>query len=208
MKRVRIVEFAALGLGIGLAPTCAPAQSVDIPLNYAVNTDYNYGGHIANPVLILTINVGVNGGPALPYAFDTGSSVFLTPNGLFTGGTPTIPSVESYGSPAGNTFGGNIYQIAASSLQYYAAPGATSGGVSLSTSGAYNVASYTSLNGGTCPRSRSEPRRLVCSVHRVWASPRMCLEGSLVWAAFSVKRSCQTPRRAMSSRQMVRVSPH
>ncbi len=148
---MRIVEFAALSLSIGLTPAFALAQSVDIPLNYTVNTGYNYGGHIANPVLILTINVGVNGGPALPYAFDTGSSVFLTPNGLFTGGTATIPSVESYGSPAGNSFGGNIYQIAASSLQYYAAPGATSGGISLSTSGAYNVASYTSLNGGALP---------------------------------------------------------
>jgi autotransporter-associated beta strand protein len=124
---------------------------VDVPLNYAVNTGHNYGAPISNPVLILTINVGVNGGPALPYAFDTGSSVFLTPTGLFTGGTPTIPNVESYGSPAANTFGGSLYQIAASSLQYYAAPGATSGGVPLSASGSYNVASYTSLNGGALP---------------------------------------------------------
>jgi autotransporter-associated beta strand protein len=156
MKRVRIVAFTTLGLSIGLAPTFALAQSVAIPLNYAVNTGYNYGTPIANPTLILTINVGVSGGAAQPYAFDTGSSVFLTPNSVLAGGTSTVlaaglSSVESYGSPAGATFGGNLYQIKASSLQFYATPGATSGGVSLSASGNYNVASYTSLNGTTLP---------------------------------------------------------
>ena len=86
MSCVRMVEFAALGLGIGLMPRLSLAQSVDIPLNYAVNTGSNYGGHIPNPVLVLTINVGVNGGAALPYAFDTGSSVFLTPIRALAGG--------------------------------------------------------------------------------------------------------------------------
>jgi autotransporter-associated beta strand protein len=154
MKRVGIVEFAALGLSIGLTPTSALAQSVDIPLNYAVNTGHNYGGHIANPVLILTINIGVNGGVAQPYAFDTGSSVFLTPSGVFTGSTVLatgVGNVETYGSPGGNTFSGNLYQVPASSLQFYTAPGATSGGISLSTSGNYNVASYTLLNGSVPP---------------------------------------------------------
>jgi autotransporter-associated beta strand protein len=129
---------------------------VAIPLNYAVNTGHNYGAPIANPTLILTINVGVNGAAARPYAFDTGSSVLLAPNAVFAGGTSTVlasglSNVESYGSPAANTFGGNLYQVKASSLQFYAAPGATSGGISLGTSGNYNVASYTSENGGTPP---------------------------------------------------------
>ena len=156
MNRVRIAVFAALGVSIGLTPTFALAQSVDIPLNYALNTGYNFGAPVSNPILILTINVGVNGGAARPYAFDTGSSIFLTPSGVFTGGTSTVlasgvSNLETYGSGAGNTFGGNLYQATASSLQFYAAPGATSGGISLSTSGNYNVASYTSLNGGALP---------------------------------------------------------
>jgi hypothetical protein len=86
MKCVRIVAFATLGLNIGLTPTFALAQSVAIPLNYAVNTGHNYGAPIANPTLILTINVGVNGAAARPYAFDTGSSVLLAPNAVFAGG--------------------------------------------------------------------------------------------------------------------------
>ena len=154
MKRVRVLEFAALGLSVGLTPTFALAQSVDISLNYAVNTGYNYGGHIANPVLILTINVGVNGGAAQPYAFDTGSSVFLSPSGVFTGATVLasgVGNVETYGSGSGNRFSGNLYQAPVSSLQFYAAPGATSGGISLGTSGNYNVASYTLLNGSAPP---------------------------------------------------------
>jgi autotransporter-associated beta strand protein len=156
MKRVGIVEFAALGLSIGLTPPFALAQSVDIPLNYAVNTGHNYGFSNSNPVLILTINVGVNGGAAQPYAFDTGSSVFLAPNGTFSGATSTvlgsnISNVESYGASGGNIFSGNLYQVPFSSLQFYAAPGATSGGISLGTSGNYNVASYTLLNSNALP---------------------------------------------------------
>ncbi len=147
--RNRIVELAALGLSIGLAPTLALAQSVDLPLNYAVNTDHNYGSKIASPVLILTINVGVNGGAAQPYAFDTGSSVFLTPSGVFTGGTSSVLAsgvhIDTYGGAG--SFSGDLYQVTASSLKFYAAPGATSGGISLQSSGNYNAASYTSLNG-------------------------------------------------------------
>src|ERR1035437_9538890 len=83
-----------------------------------------------------------------------GSSVFLTPSGVFTGSTVLatgVGNVETYGSPGGNTFSGNLYQVPASSLQFYTAPGATSGGISLSTSGNYNVASYTLLNGSVPP---------------------------------------------------------
>ena len=161
MKRVRIVKLAALGLGIGLTPTAALAQSVDIPLNYALNTGYNYGFSNSSPILILQINVGVNGGAAQSYAFDTGSSVFLAPNGTFTGGTSTIlapgvSNVESYGTSPKSVFTGDLYQVAVSSLQFYASPGATSGGISLGTSGNYNVASYTTytLSNGNTPSSQ------------------------------------------------------
>src|SRR5262249_33433644 len=44
------------------------------------------------------------------------------------------------------TFSGDVYQISASSLKFYATKGATSGGISLSTSGNYNVGSYTQLH--------------------------------------------------------------
>jgi len=146
MKRVRIVEFAALGLSIGLTPTFALAQSVDIPLNYALNTGANYGSATSNSVLILTINVGVNGAAAQPYAFDTGSAVFLTPSGVFPGGTSSVlasgAKIDTYGGVA--AFYGDIYQTAASSLKFYATPGATSGGISLATSGNVNAASYSS----------------------------------------------------------------
>ena len=161
MKRVGIVEFAVLGLGIGLTPISALAQSVDIPLNYALNTGHNYGFSNSGSILILQINVGVNGGAAQPYAFDTGSSVFLAPNGTFTGGTSTvlaagITNVESYGTSPKSAFTGDLYQIPVSSLQFYAAPGATSGGISLGTSGNYDVASYTTytLSNGNTPSSQ------------------------------------------------------
>jgi len=141
MKRVGIVAFA--GLGIGICPTLALAQSVAIPLNYAINTSYNYGSP-SDPALILTINIGVNGGAAKPYAFDTGSAIFLTPNGTFSGTPSSTVSLDTYGGVA--TFTGNVYQTAASSLQYYATPGATSGGITLGTSGSYNVTSYTTYS--------------------------------------------------------------
>jgi autotransporter-associated beta strand protein len=132
----------------------AAAQSVAIPLNYALNTGNNFGAPISNPVLILTINVGVNGGAAQSYAFDTGSASFLTPNGLFTGARVLASDVdiEAYGIGSSlSTFKGDVYQISASSLKFYAAPGATSGGISLGTSGNYNVGSYTKLNDNPPP---------------------------------------------------------
>jgi autotransporter-associated beta strand protein len=148
MRRVFRTSASLLGVALACAVAQgAAAQSVDIPLNYALNTFRNFGGSIPGPVVILTINVGVNGGAAQAYAFDTGSAVFLTPNGVFSG-TPLAPNVDidTYGGI--HTFGGDLYQIPASSLKFYAAQGATSGGVTLSSSGVYNVGSYTTLNGG------------------------------------------------------------
>src|SRR5262249_174507 len=134
----------------------AVAQSVDIPLNFAVNHDFNYGFTSTVPVLILTINAGVNGRAAQPYAFDTGSSVFLAPNGTFAGPTSSVLAsainIDTYGGGrSGSTFAGDAYQIAASAIKFYGAPGATSGGVSLGSSGYYNVGTYSSLNGSAPP---------------------------------------------------------
>ena len=129
----------------------AAAQSVDIPLNYAVNTGLNFGGSTPGPVLILTINVGVNGGTAQAYVFDTGSASFLTPNGVFTGATRLASDVNIETYSGTHTFNGDVYQISASSLKFYAASGLTSGGISLGTSGNYNVGSYKKLDGAPPP---------------------------------------------------------
>ena len=107
----------------------AAAQSVDIPLNYAVNTGLNFGGSTPGPVLILTINVGVNGGTAQAYVFDTGSASFLTPNGVFTGATRLASDVNIETYSGTHTFNGDVYRISASSLKFYAASGLTSGGI-------------------------------------------------------------------------------
>jgi uncharacterized protein with beta-barrel porin domain len=161
MSCIRSVAFAATGLCIGLSPGPGFAQSVDIPLNYAINTGANYGFSATNPVLILTINVGVNGGPAQTYAFDTGSSVFVAPSSVYAGGTSTVlasgVTVESYGGSTTSTFTGDLYQIPASSLKFYGSAGATSGGISLSTTGSYNVASYTSYSLSTGAPTSSRP---------------------------------------------------
>ena len=74
---LRSGTMSASLLGIALVFAVAQgaaAQAAAFPLSYAVNSSYNFGGAITRPVLILTINVGVNGGAAQPYAFDTGSA--------------------------------------------------------------------------------------------------------------------------------------
>lgn len=159
MSCVRIVAFAAAGLG--LMPSAALAQSIDIPLSYAINTGANYGFSSPNPVLVLTINVGVNGGAAQTYAFDTGSSVFLAPSSVYAGGASTVlasgVNVETYGGSTTSSFIGDLYQIPASSMKFYAAAGATSGGISLGTTGNYNVASYTSYSLSTGGATSTQP---------------------------------------------------
>ena len=152
MRRVFRTSASLLGIALGCAVAQgAAAQSVDIPLNYTLNAIRNFGGSIPGPVVILTINVGVNGGAAQAYAFDTGSAVFLTPNGVFSGANRVASNVDidTYGGV--HTFSGDLYQIPASSLKFYAAPEATSGGVLLSSSGVYNVGSYDGGNPGMQP---------------------------------------------------------
>jgi uncharacterized protein with beta-barrel porin domain len=159
MSCVRIVAFAVSGLG--LIPGPILAQSVDIPLSYTINTGANYGFNNANPALVLTINVGVNGGAAQTYAFDTGSSVFLAPSSVYAGGASTVlatgVNVETYGTSPTSAFTGDLYQISASSLKFYATAGATSGGISLGTTGNYNVASYTSYSLSSGGATSSQP---------------------------------------------------
>ncbi|WP_426407005.1 autotransporter outer membrane beta-barrel domain-containing protein [Bradyrhizobium ganzhouense] len=161
MSCVRIVAFAVVGLSLSLVPGSGLAQSVDIPLGYAINTGANYGFSNPNPALVLTINVGVNGGTAQTYAFDTGSSVFLAPSSVYAGGASTVlatgVNVETYGSSSTSAFTGDLYQISASSLKFYAAAGATSGGISLGTTGNYNVASYTSYSLSSGGATSSQP---------------------------------------------------
>jgi hypothetical protein len=191
MRRVFRTSASLLGIALACAVAQgAAAQSVDIPLNYTLNTIRNFGGSIPGPVVILTINVGVNGGAAQAYAFDTGSAVFLTPNGVFSGANRVASNVDidTYGGV--HTFSGDLYQIPASSLKFYAAPEATSGGVLLSSSGVYNVGSYKKLDGG------NKPFLL-----------RLMGERRLEWVAFSVRPPCPTPRQAMWSRRTARVSP-
>ena len=95
MRRVFRTSASLLGIALGCAiAQGAAAQSVDIPLNYTLNTIRNFGGSIPGPVVILTINVGVNGGAAQAYAFDTGSAVFLTPNGVFSGANRVASNVD------------------------------------------------------------------------------------------------------------------
>lgn len=95
MRRVFRTSASLLGIALGCAVAQgAAAQSADIPLNYTLNTSRNFGGSIPGPVVILTINVGVNGGTALPYAFDTGSAVFLTPNGVFNTANRVASAVD------------------------------------------------------------------------------------------------------------------
>src|SRR5215469_7960119 len=109
MKRVGVVALVAAGVGV--CPTLALAQSVAIPLNYAVNTGYSYGTPDSSRALILTINVGVNGGTAQAYAFDTGSAVFLAPDSVLAGASTQLRSgvanVETYGTGTGAQFSGN-----------------------------------------------------------------------------------------------------
>ncbi|TYL99502.1 autotransporter domain-containing protein [Bradyrhizobium rifense] len=159
MSCVRIVAFAAAGFG--LMPGPGLAQSVDIPLGYTINTGANYGFNNPNPALVLTINVGVNGGAAQTYAFDTGSSVFLAPSSVYAGGAPTVlatgVNVETYGTSPTSAFTGDLYQISASALKFYATAGATSGGISLGTTGNYNVASYTSYSLSSGGATSSQP---------------------------------------------------
>jgi autotransporter-associated beta strand protein len=122
----RVVAAGALSsAGVCCSPP-ATAQSVNIPLQL----------ERANDGVILTINVGINGGPARPYLFDTGSEVF---NAYYTsaaafGGLP--PNMASSGlatstrtlygdSGPSNEFDANV--LAVPSLTFYKTPTSSTG---------------------------------------------------------------------------------
>jgi hypothetical protein len=112
-RRFGTISFL-FGVALALAVAQrAAAQSVDISLNYAVNTGRSFGAPPNNnPALTLTVNVGVNGGAAQPYAFDTGSAVFLAPSGVFNAGNRLalgVPVIDTYGGVS--QFGGDLYQV-------------------------------------------------------------------------------------------------
>jgi uncharacterized protein with beta-barrel porin domain len=104
------------------------AQSVNIPLQLEQAADG----------VILTINVGINGGPARPYLFDTGSGVFNAfytsaaafgglPGNMASSGLPTGLCYNYGDNPNGtpNEYDSNL--IAVPSLTFYATPASTSG---------------------------------------------------------------------------------
>jgi autotransporter-associated beta strand protein len=104
----------------------ATAQSVNIPLQYEA------GGN----GLILTINVGINGGAARPYLFDTGSGVFnayysAAAFGGISGNMAAqgLPTGLAYsygdGSNPSNEFDSNLVKVP--SLTFYATPTSGSG---------------------------------------------------------------------------------
>ena len=83
LKRDACIAVLVLGIlpGFCLTPE-ALAQSLNIPLQLEQAADG----------VILTVNVGINGGPARPYLFDTGSGLF---NALYT-------SPAAFGGLSGN----------------------------------------------------------------------------------------------------------
>lgn len=111
--------------GLCFAPPVL-AQSVDIPLQLAR----------ANDGVILTINVGINGGAPRPYLFDTGSDIFNAyytsaaafgglPGNMASSGLPTGTRTVYGDSGPSNEFDANV--ITVPSLTFYATPTATSG---------------------------------------------------------------------------------
>lgn len=122
----RVLAVGVLSAGATCLAPPVLAQSINIPLQL----------ERANDGVILTINVGINGGPARPYLFDTGSEVF---NAYYTsaaafGGLP--PNMASSGlatstktlygdSGASNEYDANV--LAVPSLTFYATPTSRSG---------------------------------------------------------------------------------
>ncbi|MBY0322329.1 MAG: autotransporter domain-containing protein [Reyranella sp.] len=130
-------------LAVASAAGVAEAQSVSIPLQYM---QVNQGG---SDYYRLAINVGINGGAAKPYVFDTGSSLFnaaYSPqwwNGFSAGvvnqGVPasaSLPQNLRYTYGDGGGYVGNVVQMPL--LSFYA-PGAATAAASLSASPGYQM---------------------------------------------------------------------
>jgi hypothetical protein len=112
-------------VGVCFAPPVL-AQSINIPLQL----------ERANDGVILTINVGINGGPARPYLFDTGSDIFNAyytsaaafgglPGNMASIGLPTSTKTTYGDSGPSNEYDSNV--LAVPYLTFHATPTATSG---------------------------------------------------------------------------------
>src|SRR5690348_10627551 len=93
-KAALIAASVAPPIACALAASEVHAQSLAIPLQY-VPVTLNSG-----PAYRLAVNVGINGGPAQPYLFDTGSNLF---NAAYN---PATWNGFSTGQTNGNTDGG------------------------------------------------------------------------------------------------------
>lgn len=123
----RVLAALVVCLGGLCLSDAALAQSLDIPLQL----------QNAQTGVILTINVGINGGVARPYLFDTGSPYFnayytsaadfggLPPN-MISAGLPTgVKTLYGDGPTGSNEYDANI--IATPYLTFYATPNSSSG---------------------------------------------------------------------------------
>ena len=129
LKRDACIAVLVLGIlpGFCLTPE-ALAQSLNIPLQLEQAADG----------VILTVNVGINGGPARPYLFDTGSGLF---NALYTSpaafgglsgnmasqGLPTGIFYNYGDNPSGSPNEYDSNAIYVPSLTFYVTPTSTSG---------------------------------------------------------------------------------
>ena len=113
----RVASSLAGLLSLLLPMAAAHAQPVTIPLTYNHDTG----------VWRLVINVGINGGPPLPYIFDTGSSPFNAALSQGFSGGPSLGNLQTcYGITSITCYNGNM--VRATSLSFYpsgAAAGST-----------------------------------------------------------------------------------
>jgi len=104
------------------------AQSLDIPLNFALENTTDRNG------AVLIINVGIGGAAPQPYLFDTGSSFFVANamQGAF-GSVPTSMSGEPTGLKTGYADGVEYTYnlVGVPSLTFYPSSTSTNGGVTL-----------------------------------------------------------------------------
>jgi autotransporter-associated beta strand protein len=119
-----LLVFVALCLTAG----AVRAQSLDIPLNFALENTTDRNG------AVLIINVGIGGAAPQPYLFDTGSSFFVAnaTQGAF-GSVPTSMSGEPTGLKTGYADGVEYTYnlVGVPSLTFYPSSTSTNGGVTL-----------------------------------------------------------------------------
>jgi autotransporter-associated beta strand protein len=128
--------------GLSLATGIAQAQSVNIPLSFALEGPVDDDG----PVLI--INVGIGGQAPRPYLFDTGSSIFVAQyTASAFGSVPSsmsgLPQNQISAYEDGVTFNYNL--VGVPSLTFYPSSASTGGGVTLNAISPSGAASQFQL---------------------------------------------------------------